>query len=310
MKTRYLVILNPAAGCGTAAKSLPTITRGMHRHGLAHELVQTERRWHAAQLAEAAVSDGVDVVVAAGGDGTANEVLNGLMAARERLDRSAAMGVLCVGRGNDFAYGAGVPREVESGCRVLAEDHRRAIDVGRALGGDWPAGRYFGNGVGIGFDAVVGFEAAKMRHLRGFASYLVATLRTILLYYDAPAVRIVADGGVTETSALMISIMNGRRLGGGFLMAPQAMTDDGLFDLCIAHQMPRRHMLAVVPRFTKGTQASDPRIETGRAARLVVTAISGSLPAHADGETLCVAGREITVELIPRAVEVVCQVSP
>jgi diacylglycerol kinase family enzyme len=83
-------------------------------------------------------------VVAVGGDGTSNEVLNGLMLAKQS-GTTAVMGVLCVGRGNDFAFGIGVPRGIEDGCRVLAQGHRRTVDVGRVVGGLYPQGRYFGS---------------------------------------------------------------------------------------------------------------------------------------------------------------------
>ena len=91
------------------------------------------------------------------------------------------MGILSVGRGNDFAFGVGVPRDLEAGCRTLAQNNRRTIDVGWVVGGLYPQGRYFGNGVGIGFDAVVGFEALKMKWLHGFPSYIVAALKTRLV---------------------------------------------------------------------------------------------------------------------------------
>ena len=217
------------------------------------------------------------------------------------------MGVLCVGRGNDFAYGAGIPTDLEVGCWALAQGHRRIIDVGRVVGGHYPQGRYFGNGVGIGFDAVVGFEAAKMTWLHGFPSYLVATLKTVFLYYRAPLITIEYDERAVTQPLLLVSIMNGRRMGGGFTMAPEGQPDDGLFDLCIAREVSRARIFGLIPHFMRGTQATQEPIRTGRARRVVVTAIEGVLPAHADGETLCTDGRRLEMELLPRQIEVICQ---
>ena len=217
------------------------------------------------------------------------------------------MSILCVGRGNDFAYGAGIPTDLEAGCRALAQGHRRTIDVGRVAGGLYPQGRYFGNGVGIGFDAVVGFVAAKMTRLHGFPSYIVAALKTIFLYYKAPLVNIEYEGQTLTESALMVSIMNGQRMGGGFMMAPQGKPDDGLFDLCIARQVSRARILGLIPHFMRGTQATQEPIQTGRARRVTVTAVEGVLPAHADGETLCTEGQRLEMELLPRQVEIICQ---
>ncbi len=305
---RYRIIVNPTSGRGAGDRAVSPIKQMLQSHGLDFDVVRTERPWHAAELAEQAALSGYDVVVAVGGDGTANEVLNGLMLAKQAgAEGDVVMGVLSVGRGNDFAFGVGVPRDLAAGCRVLAQGHRRTIDVGRVVGGLYPQGRYFGNGVGIGFDAVVGFEALKMTRLHGFVSYIVAALKTIFLYFQAPLVRIEYNGQTITQPSLMVSIMNGRRLGGGFMMAPQAKLDDGLFDLCIADQVSRARIFTLIPRFMNGTQATQSSIKTGRAQRVVVTALEGVLPAHVDGETLCTEGRQLVVESLPRQVELICE---
>lgn len=309
MKT-YKIIVNPVSGRGQGAASIPAIRQLLESYNLDYDLVQTERPWHAAELAEQAVHDGYEVIVSTGGDGTANEVLNGLMLAKGRNPDSvlpAAMGILCVGRGNDFAYGMGVPSNLQAGCQVLAQNQRRTVDIGRVTGGGYPQGRYFGNGVGIGFDAVVGFEALKMKRLSGFPSYIVAALKTIFLYYQAPEVLIKFDGQTIQLRSLMVSVMNGRRMGGGFHMAPTARQDDGLFDLCIARQVSRLRIFGLIPHFMRGTQASQPEVRTAQAHDLAVQAVQGSLPVHADGETICTHGIQLTLELLPRQIEMVCQ---
>lgn len=285
-------------------KAIPHVERELRDGGLDFQLVRTERPWHAAELARKASADGFDVVVSVGGDGTANEVLNGLMQARDADGRCAVMGTLCVGRGNDFAFGVGVPRDLAEGCRALAGDHVRLIDVGRVSGGDYPNGRYFGNGVGIGFDTIVGFEAQKLKHVHGFAAYLIGALKTIFLYFHAPLVRIACDERTIEQRALLVSIMNGRRMGGGFLMAPRGKPDDGRLDLCIAGQVTRRGVLALMPRFMKGTQGTHAAITTLQSQRVSVTAVDGSLPAHADGETICEAGARLDVEVLAKRIAI------
>lgn len=303
---KYRLIVNPAARGGTAGQSIPEIERRLRKSGLDFDLVQTERPWHAVELAQAAAAE-VDVVVAVGGDGTANEVLNGLMVAKN-AGHTVTMGVLCVGRGNDFAFGVGIPIELAAGCEALAADRRRTIDVGHVVGGDFPEGRYFGNGVGIGFDAVVGFVAAKMKHVSGFIGYFVAAIKTIFLYFKAPLVRLEFDDQPMNLHALMVSVMNGTRMGGGFMMAPNGVPDDGVFDLCIARQVSRPRIFALMLKFMKGTQAEHPAITTGRTNRITVTAVEGTLPAHADGETLCTEGRKLELEIIPNAIEIVSAV--
>ncbi|MDD5467033.1 MAG: diacylglycerol kinase family lipid kinase [Anaerolineales bacterium] len=303
---KYTLVLNPVSGRGAGAQAAPTIEATFKQAGFDFTLLRTERPGHAIQLARQAAADGDQVVVAVGGDGTANEVLNGLMQVRQAQGRTSALGVVAVGRGNDFAFGMGTPIGLEAGCQAILADHRSAIDVGKVTGGDYPVGRYFGNGVGIGFDAVVGFVAARNTHLRGFISYLVAALQTIFLYYHAPLVHLDLDGQPMELSSLMISIMNGRRMGGGFMMAPTARSDDGLLDLCIAEQVSKGKILALIPHFMRGDQASQKSIHTCQARKVHVRALQGSLPVHADGETICTQGSELTIELLPAQLEMLC----
>ncbi len=301
--TKYRIIVNPVSGRGTGEKSIPAIRQYLESGELDYDLVLTERPGHAIELAERAVKDGYDTVVGVGGDGTANEIICGLMQANE----GAAMGMLAVGRGNDFAFSAGIPYGLDAGCSVLFDGYRRKIDIGRVTGGDYPNGRFFGNGVGIGFDAVVGFEALKMTRLTGFVSYIVAALKTIFLYYQAPVVSIKFDNEEIRLPALMISIMNGRRMGGGFMMAPGASMEDGILDLCIARQVSRGRIFTLIPHFLKGDQAREEPITTCQARQVVVTALEGTLPAHADGETLCYQGKQLTIELLPSQLQLICK---
>ncbi len=305
MPKKTVFIVNPIAGRGAgliATNELKTLAENAE---LDYKLVMTTEIGHAIRLAQENAADGAEVVVAVGGDGTANEVLNGLMLARQAGLGSPAMGVIGVGRGNDFAFGVGVPAGLEIGYQILTQGKKQSMDVGFVRGGLYPGGRFFGNGVGIGFDAVVGFEAAKLKKLHGFANYLVAALRTMFLYYRAPLVRIELDNDMVKLPALMVSIMNGRRMGGGFMMAPQSKIADGLFDLCIVGQVSRMGILGLIPQFTKGTQAGHPKVSMRQSRLVKVTAEHGSLPAHADGETLCTEGETLSLELLPGAIEIV-----
>jgi len=305
---RYLLIVNPTAGRGFAGRSLPLIEAELKKYNLDYKMVLTERRWQAADLAEQGAREGYDVVVAASGDGTANEVLNGLMRARKAGFKKTAMGLIAVGTGNDFAFGMGIPGKVEIGCKILAEDYRRSTDVGIIMGGDYPPdGRYFGNGVGIGFDAATGFVAAKIRWMRGLLLYLIAAIETIFIYYKAPTVRLQYEGKELTQPALMISIMNGRRMGGGFFFAPNGDPADGWFDMCIARSASQLRIFGLIPYFMKGTQATQKEVQMDKGRKIVATAVSGTMPAHCDGETVCYEGKELTIELLPAQIEFITQ---
>ena len=302
---KYFLIVNPLAGRGFAEKALPQIESEMQRHNLQYDLARTEYPWHAAELAEQAASSGYDVVVTASGDGTANEAVNGLMRARHKGARTPAFSILPVGTGNDMAYGLGIHGSPEESIAVLAKDYRRKIDVGLVHGGDYPEGRYFANGVGIGFDATVGFVAVKIRWARGLLAYLIAVIQTVFIYYKAPSVEITYNDISYTQDSLMISIMNGQRMGGGFYMAPQSLIDDGHFDLCIVANPNRARIFGLIPYFLKGTQASQPEITTGRTDQITVKARKGHLPAHCDGETLCEGGSELSIRILHSALDLV-----
>ena len=305
---RYFVIVNPTAGRGAGEKSIPEIEKWLTAYILDYTLVRTERPWHAADLGQRAASEGYNVVVSAGGDGTINETINGLMRARQQGFVDVALAALSIGTGNDFAASMGLPLTLGEGFKVLKENHRRKIDIGRATVrvGDELSERYFGNGIGIGFDAMVGFEAEKVRWAVGMVPYLIGVMKTIFLYFNAPRVRMTIDGDMHDQPSLMTSIMNGRRMGGGFMMAPDGKPDDGLLDLCIASEASRVRLFQLIPYFLKGTQAGQPEIKMMRAKKITLTALTEKkLPAHADGEMLCLEGDEISAEILPQALEIV-----
>ena len=304
---RNLLIVNPTSGRGFAGRSLHLIEAEMKKYNLDYTMVLTERPWHAAELAEQGARDGYEMVIVASGDGTANEVLNGLMRAKAAGFDKTAMGQIPVGTGNDFAYGMGVPNGIDAGCKVLAENYRRRMDVGIVKGGDYPEGRYFGNGVGIGFDAATGFVAAKIRWTRGLLLYLIAAIETIFIYYKAPQVKLTYDDKEMDISPLMISIMNGRRMGGGFFFAPNGDPGDGIFDLCLARSASQLRIFGLIPYFMKGTQATQKEVSMVQGHKIKATAVEGTLPVHCDGETVCFEGKEITVELLPAQIEFITQ---
>jgi diacylglycerol kinase (ATP) len=302
----YFVILNPEAGHGNGARAKPAIERLLTVHGLSYDLVCTECPGHAVELTRQAVQAGVDVIISAGGDGTLNEVINGLMESRQPGKPLPALGVLGVGRGNDFGGSLGLPADLEQACQVIVDGYRRWIDIGRVAGGIYPQGRYFGNCVGVGFDAVGTIEAAKLPRWGGFMSFMVAIFKTIFLYNHAPLATIeYGDQSITQRS-LMISMMNGRRVGGGFYMAPNSQPDDGLLDLCIAEQMSSFQIIRMIPHFMHGTQASQKTIKTGQAAKIVITAKDGPLPTQTDGEIISTEGMRPEIELLPRQIEIIC----
>lgn len=300
------IILNPTAGMNSASKKIPLIEKSFLQHGLDYDIILTQRKGHAAELAEQTDSTEYDVIVAAGGDGTCNEVLNGLMRAKNAGQTIPALGAFPIGRGNDFHYAMGLPSDLEENIGIIARGHQQSMDVGIVIGGLFPHGRYFGNGIGVGFSTIVGFEAAKLKFIHGFITYVVGAVKTLFLYYNAPDLMMELDEQILHQRSIETSVMIGRRFGGAFFMAPSAVNNDGLFDLCIAANPPRLAMLKVMAKYMKGTQHTSPYVAIRRARKVVLTAKEGTLAVHADGETICEKGEKIEIECLPRAIEIVC----
>ncbi len=305
MTIKPLLIYNPIAGQGNAQKRLPEVQAILAEKKFEYDLVLTDHPGAAQSLAHQAAINGCPLIIAAGGDGTVNEAINGIMTADLHDQPRPAFAVLPIGRGNDFAFGLGVNNTIATAVDVLIRNQRQLIDIGKVIGGDYPNGRYFGNGVGVGFDTVVGFEAAKITWLHGIASYLVALIRTIFLYAHAPIYELKFDDTTLQQPFLMVSVMNGRRMGGSFMMAPNSKNNDGQFDLCLAGDIAQARILSVASKFISGTQEKDSAVRMERANSVTVTAISGKIPAHADGETICTAGDCLQIEIIPAALQVI-----
>ena len=301
--TNTIAILNPAAGRGAAGRMAPQIESSLRKCGLDFDLVTTTAPGHARALAHDAALQGRELVTAIGGDGTANEVLNGLMQAQGGADRTA-MGVVPIGTGNDFAFGAGIPIDVEKACRVIARGENKIFDVGRVQAeNEEPL--YFGNGVGIGFDAAVVIETHKVHRLRGFLLYLAGIFRTIAFYYKAPLVRVRIDGQEIVQESMMVSTMNGHRLGGGFNIAPGSKMDDGVFDLCVTSKVSRPQMLGFVPRFMRGTHVTDARVTMFQGRKVTVESDS-PWASHVDGDLYGVGAQRFDMELLPQRLRLVC----
>ena len=304
---RYCIIVNPTAGKGAAKKALPTIEDLLKKFEVDYDLKITEYPGHAIQIAQEAGMNGYDTVVAVGGDGTANEVINGLMEAINGSQETANLAVLPVGRGNDFSYGMGIPQDLDSACKLLVDGNTRKIDIGFLKGGDYPDGRYFGNGIGIGFDTVVGFEAAKLPpFIGGIPGYIIAALKTIFLFFDEPLIRMEIDGEVLEQPCLLVSVMNGRRMGGSFMFAPESASDDGMLNLCRAGKLTRWQVLGLFPKVMAGTQSDHPMIKMPTGRVISIEAVSGTLPVHADGETICVSGHKLDIQVLQKHLNLVC----
>jgi len=296
---KYWVILNPTAGKGKAAKQYPKIDSFFRNSGLEYEIYLTKGVGDALKVAREFPIGENDVTVAAGGDGTCNEVVNGLLL--RRCPTPPVFGILPIGRGNDFSATPKIPQDVEKALQLLTTGNAKPLDAGLVIGGFFPEGRYFINGIGIGFDTKVGFEAAKLKIKSGI-SYAIGALIMLIRYEPSPVLHIRYDDNEVTLPAVLVSVVNGRRMGGSFYMGPNAVLDDGLLDICyVQHQKSRSALLKIMSHYTNGTQGECKGVTFGRGKTFHLKALEGGMAAHCDGETVCYEGKELVITCVPNA---------
>ena len=303
MSRRVKVILNPMADMGNAWKVADDLRPLINEYGNA-DWSGTVYPTHATELARQAGEQGYDMVIAMGGDGTIHEVVNGLMQLPEA--RRPILGVVPVGSGNDFAHAIGIPMESDHALDHALKKEPSVVDLG-LMTDEHGRKEYFDNTIGIGFDTVVTIHAHRMPLLRGFLVYLAAVLQTIFLNHEPIKMKIEADGKQWEQSNLMVTVCNGPREGGGFMVAPEARVDDGLFHYAMVVNVSRLMMLRIVPEVMNGTHGKFKEVTLGSCKKMNITA-DRPLYIHADGEIYTSFGsnlRQLTFEILPNALKVV-----
>jgi len=299
--TRIQVIVNPQAGRGHAATLTPRIHESFKRLGADYSIVHTSGPGDGRALARDAITDGVETIVAVGGDGTSHEILNGMMDVADG-EPIGNLAWIRGGSGNDFAAASGAPVDVDAACRLVVQGATRVVDVGKVVI-DGELTRYFDNVVGIGFDGLVSKETRNAKKARGLALYLPAVLRTIFVTMYPMRVAVTLDDEELDVEPMMIAVVNGPREGGGFIISPEAKLDDGLLDVLVVDNASRMQMLGLVPRFLKGTHLSHEKVSL-RTARRVHISSDEPLHFHVDGEVLCDVAHDIAIEVVPSALRI------
>jgi YegS/Rv2252/BmrU family lipid kinase len=278
------VIVNPAAGAYSTRRKWPRISQWLNKVGLLFDHVFTEGVGHAIELAGSAVSDGYRRIVAVGGDGTVNEVVNGVLASGSS---EVAIGVISTGTGGDFIRSIGIPRDYNTACSCLTGQRRVQIDIGvvEYQSQGQTVQRFFVNAAGVGFDAsVVAATERFPKYLGGTVPYLAGLLGCLFSYQNKP-VELRFEDVVESRRVLAVVVANGCYFGGGMHVAPLAKIDDGLLDVVTINDIGKFELLKELPRVYKGTHLSHPKISLSRTKRITVESPETVL-VHADGELL------------------------
>ncbi|MEK6191603.1 MAG: diacylglycerol kinase family protein [Chloroflexota bacterium] len=274
-----VLIVNPIAGDGAGGRLLPRLEEQLGRRDA--QMFVSTRRGHAEELAAEAVRDGADRVVAVGGDGTMQEVVNGIIAAG-----GGTLGVVPVGRGNDLARSLSIPLDPLAALDVALGPTKTTMDVGRAIRGAHL--RHFVAAGGVGFDAQVAWTMANPRPWwkNGRAGYFAGTLDELRRFHNQ-RLRITfdtADGReAVDHVSLMAAFANGPYYGGGMKICPDASLTDGQLDVCVVGDLTRFQALRELPGIYEAKHVRNPKVRFYRSRWLL---IEGDEPTrvHLDGE--------------------------
>lgn len=262
--TKWALIVNPNAGSGKCKRNWPTILKLLKRTKIDFEFVFTEHKGHAIALTHTFLEKGYRKLAVVGGDGTFNEVVNGVFY-HENLDISTVMlGMIPVGTGNDWCRTFQVPTKYIDAIKLIRDEKTIVQDVGVVdfYQQKYPR-RYFANVAGIGFDAMVAHAANELKDKgKGNAlSYMLVLLKS-LLKYNAKTMQFTAGGKDFKERMFSIGIGIGKYNGGGMKQIPNAIPNDGLLDITIIKKISKWTVIKEIKGLYDGSFITHPRIES------------------------------------------------
>jgi diacylglycerol kinase (ATP) len=279
---KAVFLVNPASGNGATGKRWPELAHRASMLGLEGESLFSDRPGHLIELARGAVDAGARLVVAVGGDGTLNEVVNGI------AGRDVELATIPLGTGMDFVRTYGIPTKFDGAVRVALDGATRTIDAGRVRYRTWggeDAERWFANVGSVGMSGAVAQRANGMsKALGGKATFFYALTR-VFLEWENTEVTVTLDDG--ERRGLMhdVVVANGAWHGGGMKLAPAALPDDGLFDVVLIGDIGKVDFLTTAPKIYKGRHVAHAKVDVVRSKRVAVDAAE-RLPVEVEGEQI------------------------
>ena len=289
---RARLIVNPSSGRERATEYAWAITERLRERYDSVEIALTAGERDAWRAAILAVEDGCAAVFVAGGDGTVNEAVSGVAAANA-LDR-VEFGIIPLGTGNDFAAALGLPMDIQEAVQVLLQGRTLRVDLGQVNG------RMFLNTSGGGFIAEVSIAVTpQMKTVAGRLAYLVGGAHALLEYEPARATITAEPGGVRfGVGIYAFAVCNSRLIGGGRLIAPSAILDDGFLDLCVIEAMSTLEFVTLARKVAEGDHVNDPRVRYLQASSIAIE-FDREMKVNTDGDVFSATRCEYSVR--PRA---------
>ena len=301
-RSEMFVIVNPVSGNGKTGQRWAGIEERLRIEGAQFDVEFTREPGHAIQLARDAIAAGYRTIVSAGGDGTLNEVVNGLMT-EGRTDPDVRLGLIPGGTGSDFGRGIGLPRDPLDAALHLLKAEPHWFDMGQinCKRGEGTNTRYFINVAGLGFDGEVCDRVNRSSKALGGTIPYVSSLVATLFSYRNKHVHWTLDGQVREEVLNSVIVANAFYFGGGMRISPNSQTDDGLFHVITLGDWGKLEFLATVPRVYNGTHLTHPKVKEYTGREVTVEA-DGQMFLQAEGDLFGEA--PATFKILPRALQV------
>jgi len=284
MTAPFFFVLNPAAGSGSAGRLWPAVTQTLRDRGVQYEYEVTQGALTATSFARQALRAGARTIVAVGGDGTINEVVNGFFLNDEPIVPDASLGIIPAGSSSDVARALGIPPGVAA-TQLLVDGRTLAVDLGRACfagSAELPV-RYFLNNADVGIGGRVAAGGARFKRAGGKAAFALSSVAAVLDPRPWRGTLALDDQDPMEVDAVTVVIALGPYTGGGMHIAPGARMEDGLFDVVTIDAMEPRDLLVNLPRIYTGTHLSHPAVHRAQARSVRVVA-EGDPLVELDGE--------------------------
>jgi diacylglycerol kinase (ATP) len=291
---KWVFIINPVAGSGYGLTLIDKIKEMILKHGLNAEMIQTERKGHATDLAQRYADNGYTYIIGVGGDGTLNEIARPLLKRKDIV-----IGLIAAGTGNDFIQIAGFPdRFEESDWEVFFRADVIKMDVGQCNG------KIFLNGLGLGFDAQVAAEnyTEEGEAKEGWKYRYIWHIIKTLFFFREKRMTVVANGSTHETDCFINTVANGRRFAGSFFLTPNALANDGLLDVCSIKRLNLLQRIRLLMMVPGGTHIYDKKVNYFQTDKLVLE-FPSKVPFHVDGEIFY--DTHFEVSIMPEAVNLI-----
>lgn len=293
-------IINSTAGGGKPEKIVPEVLKNFDLNHFSYHTSYTTSSGSATELARNAADSNTDLIVSIGGDGTINEIINGIFMAKKQ----PALGIIPAGWANDFIKSTSIPNHIDQACQAIKNGKTKNIDIGLINNQT-----YFVNVCGIGLDAEIAALANQMKvdhpHWKTLSSYVYvfATIRKLLKPLPSFWARITVDHQTIEGRMLFLAIANGRVEGGKFNIAPEAKIDDHFLDICLVGEMGRFRCLYLIPKAIKGTHRDVTEVRFLKGKEVLVE-LEKPVNAQVAGEML-IPQKKYHVKVIPKTLKLI-----